>query len=371
MKHGMLLILVFSLLGCQDILDPDSSDNETQPSDSWIKHEGFQGLDSTTYMARVTGDKLTVQRPYGISWIYADNTRDHWRNSYFRSDNVIGNIIGDTYMAIPQKDMTGFEYHTHEFMLSGDRDRANNVRTENFFTREEWTSKATFPGAIRAAASRYAGPSPAGTFNEDGLLGTVVYTPNRICHAVIIKPVIESGYDDYPYEIYSFQTVASPCYTHNAHYATNGHDFFIGLENTVLRYSQEEGFQKIWDDRVTNLFYLSTGQLFLQKQHDVYISYDEGNSWDLFWKNSPDYRLNFFEANSSLYFFKGKQIVKVGLDNEKGQLFELDNSGLDKMDSIISSVTEFNGSIYITTMGDGVFYKNLTLLDDRVRIATE
>ncbi len=115
MKHGMLLILVFSLLGCQDILDPDSSDNETQPSDSWIKHEGFQGLDSTTYMARVTGDKLTVQRPYGISWIYADNTRDHWRNSYFRSDNVIGNIIGDTYMAIPQKDMTGFEYHTHEF----------------------------------------------------------------------------------------------------------------------------------------------------------------------------------------------------------------------------------------------------------------
>jgi len=367
----MLLILVFSLLGCQDILAPDSSDSETQLSDSWVKHEGFQGLDSTTYMAKVTGDKLTIQRPYGISLVYADNTHDHWRNSYFRSDNEIGNIFGDTYIAVPQKDMTGFAYHTPELMFSGDRDRANNVHTENFFTREEWTSKAGFPGEIIGAAYRYAGPSPAGIFNEDGLLGTVIYTPDRICHAAIIRSVIEDGFDPYPYEVDSFDTLASPCYKGRSHYATNGHDFFIGVENTVLRYSPEEGFQKIWDDRVTNLFYLSTGQLFLQKQHDVYISYDEGNSWDLFWKNSPDYRLNFFEANSSLYFFRGKQIVKVGLDNEKGQLFELDNSGLDKMDSIISSVTEFNGNIYITTMGDGVFYKDLTLLDDTIRIATE
>jgi hypothetical protein len=150
-------------------------------------------------------------------------------------------------------------------------------------------------------------------------------------------------------------------------YATDGTDFYVGIINNNSYKITPGGEASIFFEysEVSNIFFRSNGGILVQTPFaELYYSDDGGLQWKKLEAIVPNTKLYFFEITGNLYFAAMKQIFKVKIGESSIEFVELDNSVLDTNISYITSVSDYDSKVYVTTMGEGVFYKTLEEFDN-------
>jgi len=356
----VFLFLVFAMLAACNHSDEEASDKN-----SWLQHESFRANESTQYSSKATNGNLFSFGPYTTSSINLDNEARHAIYLNYDSLEATG-IIGEKYFT---KTISGLSAITYAPIL----DIHDNSIAHITFEGESWLSKVPNKGTlIRPGFKSFGGAKPFGIANDSEEIATLVYAPNpdsqtEYCYVAVLG-FQEQESSKYPFLYFKHVSeIPSRCTANNISYATNGTDFYISTNSDVgvLRMSQDGIATKIGDFGGSDIFYSQAYKsILLQDGTDLYTSTDEGLSWNLIWEDTQNNVMNYFEVGNNLYFFRNKQIFRLEIGESSVVATELENSGIDAIDSTISSVTEFNNIVYVTTLGSGVYYKALNVFDE-------
>ena len=361
-KLATLLMLAVQITGCNSDSDTRSSNNYKvgliQP---WQQHEAFREINSTAYISKVVGDELVIQEPYAFSKIDMDNNAAHYTRFRFDDSNVYAGAIGSTHFASTVNSYQGIV----TISAADPNDELEYFYTYlDFLQGESWLANVPYSGIVVPPSFYFDhGPTSFGVFNDNDDLATIVYThDNLTCHAVIVafRQKDASAYKELYFK--SVTEMANPCYDGGdaAIYTTDGSNFFLGtINNGAYRLSPDGVLTKIYDDRVTKLFYRHNGTLILQSDNKILISNNIGDTWTTVAEYYPLSSIEFFEVSGELYFYYLNQIYHITIGENSLTVTELDNTGLEDIVSFITSATEFNGKVYVTTMGSGVYFRNV------------
>lgn len=127
-------------------------------------------------------------------------------------------------------------------------------------------------------------------------------------------------------------------------------NFLISLNSGTYKIFLDGSFEKIFDDFLLN-FYHWQGELFATGLHELYVSRDEGTSWELLANNFPRWA-KFFNVNDKLCIYVRDCLYELDLQNML--LRQIDNRGLET--NQITAVCEYQDKIYVTTLS-GLYYK--------------
>lgn len=369
MKLVTLIALILFLSGCQDLLkdeDDPKSNKDLNLAYGWKKLDIYTGFYSHNFSANTSNELLIFQNLYSISTLDKSGNLTHYANDSFGSDKDFLNAVGPNFSAypIPEYEELYFTSSIDPFDTYISRYPPAQGTSQSHFEIELGTPSRLIQPAFRSSA----GPGQFGIFNQYDQFITLLETPaTDKCYAMLINSEknSETSYSEHtltPIELPIDCIYASP----RAIYATNGSDFFISpsINYGAFKVTSNGYVTKIFEDRVTNIFSLSNGDLFIQSDYDLFISKDNGENWNLMWQDTPSYKMNLFEIDKELYFFiQDHNIMKIEYSETEGKYYALDNIGLSEINSAISSIVEFNGRVYVTTLGDGIFYKELEYFD--------
>jgi len=364
MKYTIVFSVLLLIAGC----DSDSKDEKITKTNVWAKLDNYSGASSVIYTSKVVGDKLFLQSAYEVSTIKTTNQVTHYTEHNFSDSNSLAAAIGESFFATTIDNgggvlilsSTNLEQDLDDF---GKLDRER--KTIYFRSAELFSSQLLITEEIKVITPLLTpggGPSPFGIFNNSGSFITIVYVPDtRTCFAIIIGQISDERIDNKEMEIKTVTEMPfSTCDRGPSSlslYATNGLDYFVGtLDNNLYKISLSGEVTEIYNGNIWNVIYRSDGALLVQDSSELYMSTDDGENWELILENALFFRSNIFEINEKLYYFVENRIFDLGINSSDTQAKEIENSGLEDISSHITSISEFEGKIYITTLGDGVFY---------------
>ncbi len=374
MKVTAQLIIITTLYGCN--YDGSQKDPEESEANIWHQLDEFNGHLSATFSSTTFQESesasLLIQGNTTISTIDDGNIVNHYWGTYLSTNRDFPNVSNNKFLASIGDDPYGVTFTKHTTgwppIKTGYMHENTHYYPDTLFRSAEWVKNHSKEGRIASPNNRGA-KKGFGIFNKLDTFLTVVNNSQR-CIAVIYTPEFRIETHDYETHTYYFDYETYPIELFEGdinncefvNYATNGKDFFINVHsnNGALKITSTGEVTKIFDSRVTNLFYHSNGDLLLQSDYDLYISSDDGNSWSTLWSNTPSSALSFFSIEDNLFYYTShNEIIRVDYDTPKKEWIKLNNTGLSNIKSAITSITEFNDNVYITTSGEGVFYKSL------------
>ncbi len=351
--HFLLGVLVVLFAGCADDSD-DPVSSEGSNSGEWTLHESFFRDSKILLNGAVTNDTFVVAQLSAVSW-FGTSSLTPVQNSHIGGSRAL-----DAKPAI-HGSLAIYKLEGDNQLLIGS---ANQPFSSGGFAwgicLHDYDSTISEDATIPVDYHTY----PVGAFNDNGLFLTMVsdtsyyYRTNNSLCLINLNPY-DYGYGmiELDPEILKIPLERDQYYRLN-YIGAVGERFFVSLDGSgnQLLIVEPDGRVTIntdIPDRITDIcsyngvLYASTSYV-----HEVYYSVDQGTTWELLGTGFPAPGIRFAIIQDELCFYVYSQIGRFDLDNEV--VLELDNTGLEGDE--ITSVNEFNGYVWITTL-NGLYFK--------------
>lgn len=135
-----------------------------------------------------------------------------------------------------------------------------------------------------------------------------------------------------------------------------GDYFFLSTNSKVYRIDSLGNIENVLDTRLYRFIEISE-ELYGFGYNNIYISSDNGLTWDKGYEINPDLKLlNYTKINNKLIGYRFGQLWELSIDDNELIVNELDNDGLDGVS--ITSVNKFDNKVYLSSLS-GVYYKSI------------
>jgi len=354
-------VLLLVIVGCKH--GEEVSDKPTDKQSYWQHLNRYSGFSSLVLGGGLTKDALFLFGQDEVSIIDKENKSTHYLKYRHEDINDIGSAVGPSYFAYTYGEGAGFSFRSS---LEPLKSTQYSYTAELSLNGEQWLNEVPQQGKV-SRPMIIGGAEPFGVFNNNDLFLTLVSAGTEYCYITLIEIEYRQNVDSYYSNIKSTIPIGSPCYSggSSVSYTTDGENFYVATNSTVGTYkvSPDGNATKIWDYGATNVYFHSNNHLLLQDDTKLYLSKDGGENWELIWLGAFSFNLKFFSVRENLYFYYNKQIFKVDLHSDGIPVSEIDTSGMTENKSYISSAFEFNGKVYVSTFGEGVFSKSVNDFD--------
>ncbi len=131
--------------------------------------------------------------------------------------------------------------------------------------------------------------------------------------------------------------------------------FIISVDGGTFKIYSNGDYKKILDTSIYNIFRHGDTLYALKQFRQLFISKDEGETWDSF-QNYPDYLVlaNYFVLGDSIIASRNSDMFTVKFSDNQYIIRPLLNDGLESNE--ITSISQFRDSIYVSTYS-GLYFK--------------
>ena len=367
MSSFLLGVLAVMFAGCAEESD-DPVSSEGTNSGEWTLHESFFRDNKILLNGAVTNDTFVVAQLSVVSW-FGTSSLSPVQNSYIGGSRALTSkpaIHGSLAMYKLDNSCQLLVGSADHSFTSGGFDEGICLRDYD----TAFTEEATVPLGYHTRS--------VGAFNEDGLFLTVIADTSTYYHTNMSLCLIDLNLASNQYDDLSIAPEVNRVQLNVGasvnlyHIDASGSRFFVSMDGdgNNLYVVEPDGQYTIntdIPDRITDIVtYHDTLYASTSYDQSLYTSVDGGDNWTLFGTGFPSLGVNFFIVQDKLCFYIYSQLAMMDFENQV--VVELANAGMEGDE--ITSVNEFNGYVWVTTL-NGLYYKPVEdFFEERVVDAT-